>query len=48
MDRDKYIELRILENAFALEYLNKDEKLLTLAHMQIHIGKLTSDLLRME
>lgn len=46
-DRERYIEVRILENALALQYLTtKEEKMLTLAHMNIHCSKLITDLLR--
>lgn len=46
LDRDEYMERRLLESAYELMYQSDEEKLLTLNHMAIHIGKLNMDLLR--
>lgn len=46
LSRDEYMERRLLEAAYALMYQSDEEKLLTLNHMAIHIGKLNMDLLR--
>lgn len=43
---DKYIETRILEAAFCLEYKKGEEKLVTLNHMAIHINKLALETLK--
>lgn len=47
LDRLTYMERRLLEACYQLEYQTEQEKLLTLNHMAIHIGKLNMDLLRM-
>lgn len=47
LDREKYIETRIIEAALGLEYQSTDtEKLIALNHMSIHISKLTLDILK--
>lgn len=46
LDRETYMERRLLEAAYALEYQTPQEKLLTLNHMVIHIGKINMDLLK--
>lgn len=42
----KYIETRILEAAFCLEYKTGEERLITLNHMAIHINKLALETLK--
>ena len=43
---EKYIETRILEAAFSLEYKSGEERLITLNHMAIHINKLALETLK--
>jgi transcriptional regulator with XRE-family HTH domain len=46
LDRDTYMETRLLESALCLKYLKGEDKLLTLNHMAVHIGKLNLELLK--
>jgi transcriptional regulator with XRE-family HTH domain len=46
LDADTYYEIRIVEAALSLQYKNRDQKLRTLSHLMVHVGKLNMDLLR--
>lgn len=46
LDPDTYYEIRIVEAALSLQYKNRDQKLRTLSHLMVHVGKLNMDLLR--
>ena len=46
LEREKYLRTRILEAVYSLEYQSEQEQLKTLSHMQVHMGKLSLDLLQ--
>lgn len=46
LEREKYLRTRILEAVYSLEYQSDQEQLKTLSHMQVHMGKLSLDLLQ--
>lgn len=48
LDPEQYYYIRILENVLSLQSKTRDEKLHTLNHMLVHIGKLNMSLLREE
>ena len=48
LDREKYIETRILEGAYGLQIeTDREKRMLIVSHMMIHAGKLNMDLLKM-
>ena len=46
LPRDRYIRVRLIEHALELEYMNAQEKIITLNHMAIHCNKSALDLLQ--
>jgi transcriptional regulator with XRE-family HTH domain len=40
LSTEKYIQVRILESAYSLDYISDEEKILTLNHLAIHANKL--------
>lgn len=44
-ERQQYLQIRILEEAYKLQYEPEAEKTKTLAHLMIHVSKLELDLL---